>query len=96
MNEQEPEPVPRSTEPVRPPHGWCPNCRSAEVIRVESGSPGGPGFDCIVRGFARVVPFARLICLSCGLVRDWVEDPADLAKLREWFGWQLQPWRQGS
>ena len=91
MDEHAPETEPHAAQVARPPYGYCPNCRSGEVIRVDSGAPGGHGFDCIAHGFTGVVPFARLVCLSCGLVRDWIENPADLARLREWFGWQLQP-----
>jgi hypothetical protein len=71
-----------------PPFGLCPHCRSGDVIRVKS-----------VRGSRNVIPIktfmfaavGRLVCLSCGYVRDWIEQPGDLQKLRERYGWQLRP-----
>ena len=74
-----------------PPFGFCPNCRSGEVIRV----PGGRGLEgnnnLIVTGAFSFAAVARLVCLSCGYVRDWVDQPGDLQKLREKYGFQLRP-----
>jgi hypothetical protein len=74
-----------------PPFGFCPNCRGGEVIRVEGGRGVDGNNNAIVTGAFSFVAVARLVCLSCGYLRDWVDRPGDLQKLREKYGWQLRP-----
>jgi hypothetical protein len=33
-----------------------------------------------------VVPLARYVCATCGFTEEWVEDQADLAKIRHKYG----------
>jgi hypothetical protein len=61
------------------------------VIRVEGGRTAQGGNPIIVVGAFSIVPVARLVCLTCGYVRDWVDRPGDLLKLRAKYGWQLRP-----
>ena len=73
-----------------PPFGFCPNCRGGEVIRIEGGRGDGSDHPIALGPFSYIA-VARLVCLTCGCVRDWVDRPGDLQKLREKYGWQLRP-----
>ena len=62
----------------------CPKCRSTETLRI-LGRPGRAGIDNIFLGatiFAGVVLVTRYVCASCGFSEEWVDERADLEKLR--------------
>lgn len=61
------------------------------MIRVEGGRGVEGANNVIALGAFSLVAVARLVCLTCGYVRDWVDRPGDLQKLREKYGWQLGP-----
>ena len=70
--------------PDRPYLGLCPNCRADEVIRLP-----GDMYSAILISAFRKLPVARLVCLNCGLVRDWIDDRRHLEMLRKRYGDQL-------
>lgn len=45
----------------------------------------------IVLTMFQIVPIARLVCLGCGYVREWVDNRRHLDLLREKYGDQLRP-----
>jgi hypothetical protein len=67
-------------------HGSCPNCQSKEMILLPSGIADGYNKSGVHVGAFRSVSFARLICLQCGLVREWVASRKDLDLLRKKYG----------
>ncbi|GAA0468656.1 hypothetical protein Ade02nite_79630 [Paractinoplanes deccanensis] len=68
--------------------GTCPNCAGDDIIRIPSGPGDGHGAGGIGIGIGafRGVWIARLICLRCGMVREFVDNRKDLDKLRERYG----------
>jgi ribosomal protein S27AE len=61
--------------------GQCPNCGGDDFARFPSGRQGG-----LFRGAFRTTHLTRLVCLRCGLVRDWVATRDDLDRLRRKYG----------
>lgn len=65
----------------------CPKCQSEDILRV----PGevlafGAGNNIrLGRLVTNAAPVSRYLCASCGFVEEWIEDPADLAKLKAKF-----------
>ncbi len=51
---------------------------------------GKYGSVIVVSAF-RSIPIARLVCLGCGYVREWVDNRRHLDLLREKYGDQLRP-----
>ena len=66
--------------------GPCPHCGSAEIICVPSSTADGYRRSGMAVGTFRVIEFSRVICLQCGLVREWVTDRVHLDLLRKKFG----------
>lgn len=66
----------------------CPKCQATAVLRVP-GHAGkyGTGNN-IPTGFwvSSAVPVSRYICLTCGFVEEWVDNPHDLARLADKYG----------
>jgi len=77
-----------SQQPMQSPYPACPNCGSGEVIRAVN--PIGTGSHIVLSAF-QAVTVARLVCLHCGFVREWVDNRAELDLLRKKFGDQLRP-----
>ncbi|XVU30013.1 hypothetical protein ACQPZJ_23845 [Actinoplanes sp. CA-054009] len=71
---------------TQPTFGVCPNCGNDDIIRIAPDRFGGQGVSGVLVSSFRVVVFARLICLTCGLVREWVDDRKNLDLLRRKFG----------
>jgi hypothetical protein len=71
----------------QPLNGPCPNCRSDDIIRV-GGGPDDIGAQSNGVHFGRVgrLYLTRLVCLTCGLVRECVDDWGSLTLLRREFG----------
>ena len=66
-------------------HHSCPKGGSTEVIRLHSTAGiSATYWDDILPGpgISRV-PVTRHVCLQCGFVEYWVDDSADLEKLRQ-------------
>ncbi|SNY52923.1 hypothetical protein [Paractinoplanes atraurantiacus] len=68
--------------------GVCPNCGQDDIIRIPSDRFSGQAVSGVAVSALRLVLFARLICLTCGFVREWVDDRKDLDLLRKKFGRQ--------
>jgi len=65
--------------------GPCPHCGSPEIICVPSSSADGYQRSGMAVSTFRTIPFSRVICLQCGLVREWITDRAQLDLLRKKF-----------
>lgn len=66
--------------------GPCPHCQSEEIVVHQSTVSDGYGRSSISIGGLTSIPFSRVICLQCGLVREWVADREHLKRLRKRFG----------
>jgi hypothetical protein len=66
--------------------GPCPHCQSREIVVHQSTASDGYGRSSISVGGLSSIPFSRVICLHCGLVREWVADRDHLNRLRKKFG----------
>jgi hypothetical protein len=66
--------------------GPCPHCQSDEITWLSSGVADGYNRSGIQVSAFKSISFARLICLECGLVREWVADRKDLDFLRRTYG----------
>ncbi|MEU8816626.1 hypothetical protein [Actinoplanes sp. NPDC048796] len=68
--------------------GVCPNCGQDDIIRIPPSTAAGQGASGVPVNALRLILFARLICLTCGLVREWVDDRDKLDQLRAKYGRQ--------
>jgi hypothetical protein len=66
--------------------GPCPHCRSNEIVWLQSSVSDGYNRSGVQVGAFRSISFDRLICLNCGLVREWVTDPEHRELLRRKYG----------
>jgi hypothetical protein len=66
--------------------GPCPQCTSVDIICVPSSMSDGYQRSGMTISTFRTIPFSRVICLQCGLVREWISDRAHLDLLRKKFG----------
>ncbi|WP_041832152.1 hypothetical protein [Actinoplanes sp. N902-109] len=66
--------------------GPCPHCASTEIVCVPSSMADGHLRSGMAVSTFRTIQFSRVICLQCGLVREWVTDAAHRQLLREKFG----------
>ena len=66
--------------------GACPHCQSSEIIWLRSSAADGYNRSGVTVGAFRSISFARLICLQCGLVREWVDNREHLDLLRKKYG----------
>ena len=64
----------------------CPNCQNGEIICLPSGVADGHNQSGVYIGGFRSVSFARLICLQCGFVREWIATQEGLDLLRKKYG----------
>ena len=66
----------------------CPKCRSAEVVRVPGkvGASGlGNNFIPVGSFILKAVLVTRYLCTYCGFSEEWVDERADLDKLRDTY-----------
>jgi hypothetical protein len=66
--------------------GHCPHCQSDETVVLQSGPRDGHGRAAINAGGLRSIDLARVVCLQCGSVREWVTDREQLNSLRKKYG----------
>ena len=61
----------------------CPKCRSDDIVRVPSTALEG----CIPVSKLNLKPVhvTRFLCVACGFMEEWVEAPADLAKVKAYY-----------
>ena len=66
----------------------CPKCRSTEIVHIPGTvSAYGAGNNIAVGTFAwSSIKVSRYLCGSCGFSEDWIDETADIKKLRETFG----------
>jgi hypothetical protein len=65
--------------------GNCPYCRSDELVRLPGRYSDGDNRSGVQVTAFRSISFARIICLQCGSVREWVDSQEDLEMLRNKF-----------
>ena len=68
--------------------GTCPKCESRDLIRIP-GSLGAYGSGNIIMVGLTIysgVKVSRFLCSRCGYSEEWVESPADLARIRKKYG----------
>ena len=60
--------------------GKCPKCGGNEILPVRSDNVSN-----IVSGmrFLTAIFSTRFVCAGCGYVEEWIEDAADIQKLRK-------------
>jgi hypothetical protein len=66
----------------------CPKCDSAKIIRIP-GSSGAFGTGNNIPAGMTVfssVCVSRYLCSNCGFIEEWVESPADIKKLSDYYG----------
>lgn len=65
----------------------CPKCGSTEILRAPSRSGMSVGYwDELIRCGGTIfsaVPVTRYICAHCGYLEAWIDNEADLQKLRQ-------------
>ena len=69
----------------------CPKCRSHDLLTIPGWVGGyGSGNNIPIRAFgwrsATHVLVTRFVCGACGFSEEWIEDPKDIARLRERYG----------
>ena len=62
----------------------CPKCDARDWLRIRGRRLRG--FPYVQVGTFGIVPLARYVCAACGFTEEWVEDQADLAKIRGKYG----------
>lgn len=67
----------------------CPKCGARDIQRIPD-NPGryasGNNIYTSSLTLAGKIPVIRYVCLFCGYVENWVENPEQLEKLRRSFG----------
>ena len=67
----------------------CPMCGARDIQRIPD-NPGryasGNNIYTSSLTLAGKIPVIRYVCLFCGYVENWVENPEQLEKLRRSFG----------
>jgi ribosomal protein S27AE len=68
-------------------HGQCAKCGSAEIARVEGAVGEGGAGNNIFTGWTSfsAVKVTRYVCVTCGYIEEWVDDPDDLERIRKAF-----------
>jgi predicted nucleic-acid-binding Zn-ribbon protein len=60
----------------------CPKCRSTDLLRIPGKKEAyGVGNNILV-GALRRVCVTRYLCAGCGFSEEWIDDRADVEKLR--------------
>ena len=67
----------------------CPKCGAQDILRIPD-APGrhasGNNIYTSTLTLMGKIPVIRHVCLHCGYVENWVEQPAQLEQLRRTFG----------
>jgi predicted nucleic-acid-binding Zn-ribbon protein len=61
----------------------CPKCRSTDIVRIPGKHYGFGSGNIIKVGPIGLVKVTRYLCASCGFSEEWIDDPDDIAKLKE-------------
>ena len=69
--------------------GTCPKCQSPDIVRSAEHVFGGGEYTNIALSNWSSVSAPWYVCAGCGYAERWVENPADLLKLREAFAKQV-------
>lgn len=67
----------------------CPKCGSQEVLRIPDNPGRYASSNNIYTSRATLlgkIPVIRYVCLDCGYVENWVEEPGQREALRRAFG----------
>jgi predicted Zn-ribbon and HTH transcriptional regulator len=61
----------------------CPKCQSADIVRTP-GVVGAYGAgNNIALGWMKAVKVTRYLCASCGFSEEWIDDPADIRRVKD-------------
>lgn len=63
----------------------CPKCQSTDIIRIEGRYYGYGAGNIIYFSAFRYVKVSRYLCGRCGYVEEWIDDPADIERLKNKF-----------
>lgn len=66
--------------------GICPKCSSRDILRIPDQSgryASGNNIYTTKWTLLGKIPVIRYICLDCGYVENWVEEPAQRERLRQ-------------
>ena len=65
----------------------CPKCHATNVLRVPGGVGAYGSGNNVKTGFrwSSAVPVSRYVCMACGFVEEWIDNPDDLAKLHDTY-----------
>ena len=65
----------------------CPKCQSSDIVRIPgAASAFGSGNNIMVGGtIFSAVKVSRYLCASCGFAEEWIDDAADIAKIKKKF-----------
>lgn len=59
----------------------CPKCQGSEIAKIEGGSFKGNVYNSISLGLSMIY-LTRYVCTNCGFSENYVENPTDLAKIK--------------
>lgn len=69
--------------------GLCPKCGGKEVLRIPDNPlrhASGNNIYTTTATLAGKIPVIRYVCAQCGYTENWVEQRAQLQRLKERFG----------
>ena len=67
--------------------GTCPKCENKGILKIP-GNVGAYGSgNNIKAGFTTLssVTVTRYLCTTCGYTEEWIDDPSDIAKLKNYY-----------
>jgi transposase-like protein len=66
----------------------CPKCKSSDIVRVPGDIRGYGAGNNIIVGWTifNAVKVARYLCATCGFSEEWIDDAADIAKIKTKYG----------
>jgi predicted nucleic-acid-binding Zn-ribbon protein len=62
----------------------CQKCQCSEIAKIEGGAFKGNVYNTISSGMSAIY-LTRYVCTNCGFSENYVDDPKDLAKIKEKF-----------
>lgn len=65
----------------------CPKCRSGDIVRIPGSTSGfGAGNNIAVgKTIFSSVKVTRYMCASCGFSEEWIDDIADVVRIKAKF-----------
>lgn len=65
----------------------CPKCRATDVVRIPgtAGAFGAGNNISVGRTVFSSVTVTRYLCGACGFSEEWIDDPAEIGKVKAKF-----------